>query len=178
MLNHFISELGDPRFAPHKTLFAATLVASAALMIPFCISLGLVIGSVSFWIIAAVGIFASVACALVGFVPENKEQAHLAVAGCFFMGFAVLMMIFVVAILVQPVPWYPAWLVVPTAAVLSIIASFLVDTVRLSKEELARTTRPWDWPNGRPRFWLNPFLEWCAFLSMAAWMGTITIMAL
>jgi len=43
--------------------------------------------------------------------------------------------------------------------------------VRLPKEELERT-------NGRPRFWRNPFLEWCPFFAMLAWPWTIAFLAL
>ncbi len=88
MRNHFISELGDPRFAKHKTLFAATLVSSGLLNVPFAVGLGLAIGTVLAGIVAGIGIFSSISCCLVGFIPEHKEKAHLAVASCFFMGMA------------------------------------------------------------------------------------------
>ena len=37
-LNHFISELGDPRFAPKKTLFNVGLIGGGFLLIPFIIA--------------------------------------------------------------------------------------------------------------------------------------------
>ncbi|MEX2681249.1 MAG: DUF998 domain-containing protein [Candidatus Sigynarchaeota archaeon] len=179
ILNHFISELGDPRFAPRKTLFAATLVTSGALMLPFAIGIGLAIGTRLAGIVAGIGIFCAVACCLVGLVPEHKEKAHLAIASCFFLGIAVLMVFFAIAIGIQPATaMYPPWIAWVTVAVLAVVASFIVDTVRFPREELARTTRPWDWPNGRPRFWRNPFLEWCSFFAMLAWLWLVAILAL
>jgi hypothetical protein len=176
--NHFISELGDPRFARHKILFAATLVSSGVLNVPFAVGLGLAIGTVLAGIVAGIGIFSSISCCLVGFIPEHKEKAHLAVASCFFMGMAVLMVFFAITIGVHPVPEFPTWIILPTIAVLVVVASFIVNTLRLDKEELARTTRPWDWPNGRPQFWLNLFLEWCAFIAMVSWLWMIALLAL
>ncbi|MBN2153558.1 MAG: DUF998 domain-containing protein [Candidatus Lokiarchaeota archaeon] len=178
ILNHFISELGDPRFAPRKTLFATTLVTSGALMLPFAIGIGLAIGTLLSGIVAWIGIFCAITCCMIGFVPEHKEKAHLAVASCFFLGIAVLMTFFTIAISIQPVAMYPAWVIWATVAVLAVVASFIVDTVLLPKSELARTTRPWDWPNGRPKFWRNPFLEWCSFFAMITWISLIAILAL
>ncbi len=176
--NHFISELGDPRFSKHKTLFAVTLVSSGAFEVPFAIGLGLEIGTVLAGIVAAIGVFSSVSCCLVGFFPEHKEKLHLAVASCFFAGMGFVMLFFAVAIGVTPTETFPYWVIAPTAAVLGFILLFIVDTLRLPKEELARTTRPWDWPDGRPQFWRNPFLEWCAFIAMAAWMWLVVLLAL
>ncbi len=176
--NHFISELGDPRFSKHKTLFAVTLVSSGVLMVPFAIGLGLAIGTVLAGIVAGIGVFSAVACCLVGFFPEHKEQLHLAVASCFFAGMGFVLLFFIIAIGVTPTETFPYWVIAPTSAVLVFILLFIEDTLRLSKEKRALTTRPWDWPNGRPQFWWNPVLEWCAFIAMAAWMWLVALLAL
>jgi len=173
LLNHFISELGDPRFAKHKTMFAITMITSGILMIPFTIGFALHVGSIMTGLLIGIGIFCSISCALVGLFPENKIKAHFIVAGCFFVGMAVLILMFCISIVIQPTPVFPLWILVPSCGSLAVTMSFLIDTVKLEKWELDRTAVPWDWENGRPRFWRNPFLEWCAYFALMAWLFTI-----
>jgi len=66
---------------------------------------------------------------------------------------------------------------VPTIATLAIFLAFIINTLRLPKEEFERTYKPWAWdPGERPDFWMNPFLEWCSFIALAVWLLIIVIM--
>jgi hypothetical membrane protein len=176
--NHFISELGDPRFAPHKTLFNASLMIGGVAFAPFIIALAMILPPVWSIIIGVNGIFCSVSAFLVGVFPEPREKLHLVVASCFFMGLAVLLLLLSIAYFLHQLTVFPGWVIVPTICALVVAAVFVVDTVSLPKWEAAITTRPWESdpvhrPNGRPAFWRNPFLEWCSIIALGVWLAII-----
>ncbi len=177
LLNHFISELGDPRFAPHKTRFAITFIAGGSFLIPFVVGLGFRFDSLMGNLLVGFGIFCAVACVLVGFVPEDKVKAHFAVAGCFFVGLVLTILFFAITLVLQPMAAFPPWVIVASVVALGVIFSFLIDTLLLPKWELKRTDEPWAWDDGRPKFWLNPFLEWCAFFALVGWLFMVAILA-
>jgi hypothetical membrane protein len=178
VLNHFISELGDPRFAPHYKLFAFTLISGGIFMLPFIIGLGLLFHSVLSYIAMTIGILCTIACSLIGCIPEHKEKAHFTVSGVFFLGMGILMILFTITIYLQPELNFPRWIIGVSIVLLGIFSSFIIDTACLSKEELKRTDTPWEWSEGRPKFWLNPFLEWWSFFSMLAWIFLIVVLVI
>ncbi len=177
LLNHFISELGDPRFAKHKTRFAISLITCGILLVPFVVGLGLRFDSLIGNLLVGFGLFSAVSCSLVGFVPEDKVKAHFIVAGGFFIGLMLLMLLFAITIILQPMPAFPPWVIGASFVAFAFILTFLIHTITLPKWELDRTNEPWAWENGRPRFWLNPFLEWCAFFAMMGWLFLVVILS-
>jgi hypothetical membrane protein len=177
--NHFISELGDPRFAKHHFLFNLSLFSGGLLLIPFIIGLGLYFNTIFGFIVMIVGIFGVISCALIGVFPENKVRLHFNVAGCFFIGLILLMILFAILIYINQTPLFPTWVIIITIIVLIISSLFLIDTVLLDKEELKRTDEPWNWgENERPKFWLNPFLEWWSYFAMVGWLLFLVILCL
>ncbi|HMF30843.1 MAG TPA: DUF998 domain-containing protein [Candidatus Lokiarchaeia archaeon] len=176
-LNHFISELGDPRFAKHKTLFAVTMIATGILMVPFILGLGLTFNSTLGNVVMGLGLFCVISCVLVGFFPEHKVKTHFAVSGCFFVGMILLIISFTITIALEPTPAFPTWVILASIVALGVISSFIIDTVILPKWELNMTNEPWAWENGRPRFWLNPFLEWWAFFALVGWLLMVVILS-
>jgi hypothetical protein len=177
LLNHFVSELGDPRFAKHKTRFAVALISSGILLVPFVVGLGLRFDSLMGNVLVGFGIFSAVSCILVGFVPEDKVKTHFIVAGGFFIGIMLLMLLFAITLILQPMPAFPPWVIGASFGAFALILTFLIHTVSLPKWELERTNEPWAWDDGRPKFWLNPFLEWCAFFAMFGWLFMVVILS-
>ena len=176
-LNHFISELGDPRFAPHKTLFNLSLIIGGFLMIPFIIGVGLYFNSILGYFILGLGIICAVSCSLIGFLPENKIKPHFTVAGIFFLGMGIVMLLSTFAIFIQSTN-FPPWLGFVTIGAFIIYSLFIIDTIRLSEKELRLTDTPWAWDPARPKFWRNPFLEWVSFFAILFWLFLITIVFL
>jgi len=173
MLDHFISELGDPRFAPRKTLFNITLILGGIVMIPFIVGIGLFFNSILGYMILGLGVVCSIFCSLIGCFPENYVKAHFTIAGIFFVGMGFLMLLSAITIFVQ-YSLVPAWLGYLTLFLLIPFLSFIIDTLALTKEELKLTDTPWAWdPNERPKFWRNPFLEWVAFFAILLWIFLI-----
>jgi hypothetical membrane protein len=178
ILNHFVSEGGDRRFAPHKTLFAIALIVGGVMFAPFTIGIALILPRIPAILIGVDGVFCSVSCCLVGIFPEDKEKMHFSVAACFFVGMGVLLLLLVVTYFFGLLGMFPAWVIVPSLVTLVLFVAFIVDTLSIPKWELDLTNRPWDSdpehrPNGRPRFWRNPFLEWCSFIALAVWLAII-----
>ena len=177
-LNHFISELGDNRFAKHHRIFNISMFAGGILFIPFVIGIASLGTSLVFYIIVlVVGLAATIGLSLVGVFPEEKERTHTAVAGVFFFCTSLLVLFFIISLLMQQLSMFPSWVVYPSIAALAVAVIFIIDTVQLPKWEMERTYRPWDWdPDPRPTFWLNPFLEWCAVLSLMAWFFIVIVL--
>lgn len=175
LLNHFISELGDPRFALHNTLFNTSLILGGLIMIPFVVGIGLFFHSLLGNLILGLGIFCSVCCSLIGLFPEDKVKPHFLIAGIFFIGMGLLMLLCAITILIQST-LVPVWLGYVTLILLVPFCSFIIDTMMLSKEELKLTDTPWAWdPKERPKFWRNPFLEWVAYFTILFWIFLFAI---
>jgi hypothetical protein len=145
-------------------------------MAPFTVGLGLVVATSLGNVVMGIGLFCATTCVLIGVFPEDKVKIHFAVAAAFFIGMALLILLFTITIILQPMPQFPTWFIVTSIIALVVFASFIVDTAVLPKWELDRTNEPWAWEGGRPRFWLNPFLEWCAIFALLAWLFTLVIL--
>lgn len=173
-LNHFISELGDPRFAKHYRVFALTLILSGFLMLPFVIGLSLEFQSILGTILLIIGIFCAISCSLIGFIPEDKIKPHFMIAGGFFLGMGLLMLLVIITGFIQPNPIFPSWFVYTSIGILLIYFCFIIDTASLDKSELKLTDEPWTF-DPRPRFWRNPFLEWVSFFAIIIWLYLLII---
>jgi hypothetical membrane protein len=101
-LNHFVSELGEFGTSRGALVFNAGLFASGVLLIPFFLGLGILLHSVLGWLGTAGGIGSAVACALVGVFPMNNLKPHTLVAVAFFRLGLVTMILYGLALLVQP----------------------------------------------------------------------------
>lgn len=176
-LNHFISELGDNRFAKHHHMFNISLFVGGIVFIPFDIGIAsLVINPFFFAIVLIIGLISAISCSLVGIFPEQKEKIHFIVAGFFFVGMDILMLLVIIGTFLQVFFMFPIWIAVLSIFTLAVSLAFIIDTVKLPKWELERTYKPWAWdPDPRPSFWMNPFLEWCSFIALGIWLLTIVI---
>lgn len=175
IFNHFISELGDPRFSAKKNIFALTLIFSGSLMIFFSIGLGFLLHSIWGDITLFFGVVSSIFSILVGIFPEDKEQTHFALSGFYFITLFIYDLVFTLTIIFQPNLSISHWVIIVNIITMVLAFIFIIDTLILDKEELALTYRPWEWENGRPRFWLNPFLEWLTFFGIIAWILNVSI---
>jgi predicted MFS family arabinose efflux permease len=174
LLNHFISELGDPRFAKHYRFFAFTLITSGFLMLPFIIGLSLQINSVLGIVLLIFGIFGAISCSLIGIVSEDKIKFHFIIAGFFFIGMALLILLVIIVGFMQPIVILPLWFLFSSIGLFGTFTSFIIDTATLDKAELKLTDEPWKY-DPRPRFWRNPFLEWVAFFSIILWLYLLIV---
>ena len=172
--NHFISELGDPRFAPHYRLFNFTLISGGLGLVPFILGWGLTFSTILGKITIGIGLVVAILCALIGVFPEHKEQIHFNVAGLFFIGMAVLIVLISINMLRDPLSRFPIWFAGINAVPCVVALVFIIDTMCLPKWEYLLTYRPWEWKPDRPRFWRNTILEWLSFLSMVGWLLLIT----
>lgn len=174
ILNHFISELGDPRFALHYRLFNLTLIIGGIFLIPFIVGWGITFNSTIGTIAVILGIIVAILCSLIGVFPEHKEKEHFNIAGLFFIGMTLLILLVGIILFIDNTSPFPKWFLIINLIPCMMSFIFVLDTLLLPKWEYLRTYKPWDWEEGRPSYWRNPFLEWLAFLSMMGWLCVIS----
>lgn len=180
LLNHFISELGEVGVSARAWVFNGAMIAAGLLLIPFIIGLGLVLGNV--WGILSIlaGLWAAISCSLVGVFPMNNLGPHSKAAISYFRGGLVMVVLFAVAIWLQPAGEVA---VAGYANIFSLLAvaayaTFLVLLGRkpAKTEEAAPSFDPAAIPE-RPRFWLLPALEWAVFFSTVLWLFGVAMLS-
>lgn len=175
-LNHYISELGY--FGPSELapLFNTGLIAGGILFLPFVIGLGLYLPG---WIpklgILA-GVYAAVNCSLVGVFPMNRISIHGPVAMNYFRGGLVTVLLFGLAILLQPKnrPGLPKITALASLFAVLCFAAFLV-YIRVDDDLSLNILSS---SGGRPTVWLKTILEWLVFLSTLIWFLAIGLAGL
>ncbi|MHB1355213.1 MAG: DUF998 domain-containing protein [Anaerolineae bacterium] len=178
-LNHFISELGELGTSRGARIFNGGLLTGGVLLIPFFLGLGILLHSVLGWMGTVSGIACAAACALVGCFPMNNLKPHTLVAVAFFRFGLVTMLLFGIALLIQPAASLilPRWL--GAAGLLGALsyASFLFAFKPKPKETAPETGAPTeaenpldpDWQMDRPRVWRLCVLEWAIFGVNVVW---------
>jgi hypothetical membrane protein len=182
VFNHYISELGEVGVSGAAAMFNSGLIVGSLLFVPFIVGMGLTLHNLWAWIGMAVGIWATVSCALVGVFPMNHMDAHARVAMSYFRSGLVMVILYGVAVLVQPT----AETVIPkasnSAGLLACLcyASFLllVDTKKKEEEgePLDETHSKEEFE--RPKFWKVAILEWAVFFSTVLWFLIVALFAL
>ena len=173
LLNHFISELGEIGVSRLAWAFNLGLIAAGLLIIPFCLGLGLRISGTWAWLGLVTGIAAALALAGVGIYPMNNLSPHVRAAQSFFRLGLAMILLFSLAILLQPagdtrVPIRVAWAGVP--AILA-YANFLLYSglaFRSTGESISTQMET------RPRVWLLAIFEWLIFLTTIPWFLVIS----
>ena len=169
-LNHFISELGEGGVSDLAHVFNLGLILGGLLLIPFLAHLGLRLNSIPGWLGCLAGFWTAFSAVAVGLLPMNDLKPHTRAAMSYFRGGLATVVLFGLAILLQPADK----LVIPReASIISMLAvadyaSFLILLMVGPKEDMLN---PLD-PNSnaeRPRFWLLPFMEWMVFFSTMLW---------
>jgi len=175
-LNHFISELGQLGVSRSAALFNAAMVVSGALFIPYCVGLGLHIGSLWSRLGTAVGVCAGVFCAGVGFFPMNNLPPHITTSLWFFRCGLGTTLLFGVAVLAQR----GDRIRIRKHAALFSLAAVAAYGVFLALAGV----RGIGGPNpmdpaafaNRPRLWLLAVLEWSVFFATVLWFLGVALM--
>jgi len=181
ILNHYISELGEVGVSRAAVVFNVGMILGGLAFIPCIIGLGLTIGNVRAWIGLGVGMFATVCCALVGVFPMNHPKAHYWVAIWYFRSGLVMVLLYTVAIFIQPT----GGVIFPKLSNLAGLLSFLCYAAFLTISRPPKDEK--DSPEGapdpekqkdRPKYWRETILEWAVFFSTLLWFFILAIFAL
>ncbi len=169
-LNHFMSELGERGVSDLAHVFNFGLILGGLLLIPFLAHLGLRLNSIPGWLGCLAGFWTAFSAMAVGLLPMNDLKPHTRAAMSYFRGGLATVVLFGLAILLQPA----GRAVIPReASIISLLAvsdyaSFLFMLKINPREDVLN---PLD-PNStveRPRFWLLAFMEWMVFFSTMLW---------
>ena len=171
ILNHFISELGEAGVSDRAKVFNYGLIAGGALLVPFVIGFGMVLSSVWAVLATIAGVWAAVSCILVGVFPMNNLEPHVKVATSYFRSGLVMVLLFGIAILVQP-PGQAK--ISPLASITSLLAALSYGSFLFLGRLPENTPAAPEGPNpelipDRPQFLGLAALEWLVFLSTILW---------
>ncbi|MBN1920699.1 MAG: DUF998 domain-containing protein [Anaerolineae bacterium] len=171
MLNHFISELGEQGVSRLAPIFNGGLIVGGVTLVPFIMGLGLSLDSIWAKLGLLTGIGAALGCAAVGIFPMNNLAPHAKAAFTFFRLGLVTILLFGIAIFVQPA----SNRIVPLGAnifgalaVLSYAAFLILVTRKTTSHETAEALNP-EAIAERPRVWLLVIFEWAIFLTTHLW---------
>ena len=167
VLNHYISELGELGVSKSAWIFNLSMILAGLCLIVACISLGLILPGILSKIGLVFGCIYSVFLCLVGFIPMNKEDAHVFVAMNHFRSGLVMVALFSIAIGFQHesmLPISPWFALAGVPAILS-FAILLIIAPRLTDENDPLSNEDID----RPKVWPLVIVEWLIFLTIVMW---------
>lgn len=172
-LNHFISELGEIGVSKAAWGFNYGLIISGLIFVPFMLGLGLTINTTWSLLAMAAGLWAVISFIMVGFFPMNQLEPHGKVAISYFRAGLVSMLLFSIAILLQPMGHVivPKYVAVFGAVAFLAYANFLVIITVMARKNRAKldtTLDPTVQPE-RPRFSALAFSEWLVFFAQMVW---------
>jgi hypothetical membrane protein len=170
-LNHFISELGEVGVSTAASLFNVGFIIGGLFLLPYMVGLGMRFNSLLGWLGAAVGIVASLGVCAVGIFPMNDLTTHGHAAMTYFRAGLIMVFIFALAILFQPVGGRS---IPQSANLLSLLAfaayaSFLVLIGRGHFPDPSGAPEAQIEPE-RPRISRLAILEWAVFFTTILWL--------
>jgi hypothetical membrane protein len=173
--NHFISELGEAGVSRLAAVFNGGLIACGLLLLPCCVGLGLFIPGTWSKLAMAAGVLAALAVSLVGVFPMNNLKPHTFAAMSYFRLGMGMVILFTLAILLQPEepPVIPRLLGLVGVPAIFFYAFFLV-YAQVKLKEANETLDP-SVQKERPHFWLFPTIEWAIFLTTVPWFLAIAL---
>lgn len=128
------------------------------------------------WLGALLGVISSIGCMFVGIFPMDHLAPHFVAAMTFFYGGMATVVVFILALLVQPArdagtgaldhATLPKWLAAPA---LPVVAFFVVFNFGLGDVGDDIGTNVLAAPETRPALWIVPFMEWLVVLGVLAW---------
>ena len=173
ILNHFISELGNPMFTPMAPVFNLGLIGSSILLSISSFGISKMFIGWPKYVVLALGLITGIFCGLVGVFPMDNLWPHLFVAMTFFH-FALLLVFFSTAItLFSKKSILPKWTIFPGFLTAIIFAAFILSPSDLVREWIKDPTH-----FVRPEIWLQCILEWACFFSIIAWILMVAILTL
>ncbi len=171
-LNHFISELGERGVSRLAAAFNLGLVFGGLCLLPAIIGLGLMLGDLFAWLGMAAGIVAGISLALVGCFPMDAITPHIRAAVTYFRSGLLMVLLFSLAIALQPAETDRLHPLLSLAGVPSILAfGFFLVYSRVSLKVKDSALAPLE--NDRPRIWGLAIAEWLIFLTTVPWLLAI-----
>jgi hypothetical membrane protein len=180
VLNHYISELGEVGVSRLAWLFNAGLILGGLLLLPFMVGFSLELNNLWAKLGMIVGVWAAFSVMAVGVFPMNNRNAHIFVAMSYFRSGLVMVLLFSVAVFVQPLGQEVISKASNIAGLISLLcyATFLLTSdAPKKKNEEAESKNVLD-PEAekvRPRYWRITILEWMVFFSTILWFLIIAI---
>jgi hypothetical membrane protein len=181
-LNHYISELGEVGVSHLARIFNAGLIIGGLVLIPFLAGMGLALGSLWGKIALAVGCFTAISCVGVGLFPMNHMESHAKVAMAYFRSGLVTVLLFSIAVFLQPGEFEIIPKASNAAGLFSVgcYAAFLLITDTKKKNEKKGEEAALD-PEAvpvRPRVSKVTLLEWAVFFSTIVWFFVLALFSL
>ncbi|HNR01394.1 MAG TPA: DUF998 domain-containing protein [Anaerolineaceae bacterium] len=167
---HFISELGELGVSRLAVVFNGSLIVAGLLFLLMLLGVGMDMNSVWGYIAMTAGIITAISCVFVGIFPMNYIKPHTVAAMTYFRAGLVTVLLFSIAIIVQPA----AGRVIPLYALffgvfsLAAYAAFLIHAGNVARKQ-AQSVLDTEKVMKRPRFWWMPFLEWLVLISTILW---------
>ena len=181
IFNHFISELGEVGVSKAAAIFNSGLILGGLAFVPFIIGLCLTIGNLWAKIGMAVGIFATLSCALVGVFPMNRLKAHYFVAVSYFRAGLVMVLLVSTAVFVQPTGAVVFPKISNLAGLLAFICYagflFLLRTPKNDETSPENALDPLKQVE-RSKYWRDTILEWAVFFSTILWFFILALFGL
>lgn len=167
---HFVSELGEVGVSRLAWLFNGGLIVGSFIFFWMMPGVGLSLDNLWGYLGSTVGMIAAVGCLFVGVFPMNNIKPHIKAAMTYFRAGLATVLLFSIAILVQPadarvIPLYS--LVIGVLA----FASYLSFLIHLGKATRQKDSSVLDTSSitNRPSFWWMPFLEWMVVIFTILW---------
>lgn len=174
ILNRNISALGEPAFSEWAVLFNWGLRMGGILLMGFMVGLGRYVRHWSMLPVTVAGIIMAGGVVLVGVYPASQPDGHRQAAMFVFLGGWSTFALFTAALWLAKPPRLALWLAVPSLLAMFTFAVFLL----LPPFRFERSYRVlFLGPPGdeRPFLWLPSLLEWSVFISVAAWVLTLSV---
>ena len=172
---HFVSELGEVGVSRLAWLFNSGLIIGSFIFFWMMPGVGLSLDNVWGYLGSVAGMIAAAGCLFVGVYPMNNINPHIKAAMTYFRAGLATVLLFSIAILVQPadarvIPLYS--LVIGVLA----FASYFSFLIHLGKATRQKDSSVLDTSSisNRPRFWWMPFLEWMVVIFTILWFFIIS----
>jgi len=167
---HFVSELGEAGVSRLAQVFNAGLIAGSFLLLLMIPGVGMSLNSVWGYVGSAFGMIAATACLFVGVFPMNHIKPHTVAAMTYFRSGLATVLVFCIAIVVQPAEArvIPLYALVIGGLAFAAYASFLIHAGNMAKRQQANALDTAT-VKVRPHFWWMPFLEWMVVIFTILW---------
>jgi hypothetical membrane protein len=181
VFNHYISELGEVGVSKAAMVFNIGLIIGSLAFLPFVIGMGLSLQTLWAKIGMYVGIWSILSCALVGVFPMNYLKTHYWVAISYFRSGLVMVLLFSIAVFVQP----PNGTVIPKISNLAGLLAFLcyagfllISDTKKKQGDAPESALDPETEVERPKYKKAAILEWAVFFSTILWFLIVALFSL
>jgi hypothetical membrane protein len=177
LLNHFISELGDPKYSKGAIIFNLGLILGGLFLIIFMFGLAKYYSTKLSYSAGIIGMFASLMCSLIGFFPVNLLNIHFIFTTAFFIGGLASITLFAIEIVRDKRKQLPKWFAIPGFMGVGCFTVFLIMLYGFTDGFQPSLSPFIIKPNefSRPAFWLFPFTEWLVLITALIWIFLTSI---